>query len=95
MGIIVLEQFVNRLEEIEIYKTKAWEILNTQSNPKLKLDAISKLNELTVNLHNHYELLPDYIGLYNTEEDKKKVYNTRRQEPFEIRRGEYSDQAKF
>jgi hypothetical protein len=93
-SLIILDQFEKRIQELETYKSEAWNILQTASNLKTKLDAIGKLNDLTLNLHNLYELLPDYIGL-NLEVDRNRKGCGRRQEPFEIKEGEYSKQAKF
>jgi hypothetical protein len=58
-----ISEFFNRIDEIKTYQRHLWKTMNNHSEDgNLQKSCISELHQLTITLHNLYEMLPAYSG---------------------------------
>jgi hypothetical protein len=61
--IVFISEFFNRIDEITTYQRHLWKTMNNHSEDgNLQKSCISELHQLTITLHNLYEMLPAYSG---------------------------------
>jgi hypothetical protein len=61
--IVFISEFFNRIDEIKTYQRHLWKTMNNHSEDgNLQKSCISELHQLTITLHNLYEMLPAYSG---------------------------------
>jgi hypothetical protein len=70
-GTIFLDEYMKRIQEIQYYQKNMWQLhVKSENSPKIQLDCMQQLHQLTVTLAGLYADLPKVMGFSKDLQDE-------------------------